>query len=69
MNIKSLEKMESLVDYNRSLSWDGWDVVELIKYPNAMYKKNGCFKEGKWYLKNVFPVKENGWSIPKKYIR
>lgn len=69
MDIKSLEKMESIVNSNRSLSWEGWDVIELIKYPNAMFKKNGCFKDGKWFLKNVFTVSENGWRIPKKYLR
>ena len=36
MIINSLEKMETIVENNKSLSWDGWNVVELIKSPGAL---------------------------------
>lgn len=67
MQITSLEKMESIVSKNKSLSWDGWNVVELIKNPGAMFKQNGARVNGVWFIKNVFIVDQGGWSIPNKY--
>lgn len=69
MIISSLEQMESIVQRNHSLSWDGWDVVELKKSPTAWMKLNGAFVNGSWYLKNTFSINRDGWSIPHKYVR
>jgi hypothetical protein len=69
MVINSLEQMETIVSNNKSLSWDGWDVVELIKSPGAWAKPSGAFVKGSWYYKNTFTVTEDGWSIPNKYVR
>lgn len=69
MNITSLETMEKIVSENKSLSWDGWNVVELIKNPGAMFKPNGARIKGVWYIKNIFTVEHDGWSIPSKYVR
>jgi hypothetical protein len=69
MLINSLEKMEAIVSSNRSLSWDGWDVVELVRSPSAWFKPNGAFVKGSWHFKNVFPAGRDGWRIPKKYMR
>jgi hypothetical protein len=66
--VKSLEKMEKIVSKNKSLSWDGWNVVELAKNPAAMFKLNGARVEGVWYLKNTFVVNQDGWRIPSKYV-
>jgi hypothetical protein len=63
----SLEKMESIVSRNKSLSWDGWNVVELIRNPGAMFKANGARVKGVWYNKNIFIVEQDGWRIPSKY--
>lgn len=65
--IKSLEKMEKIVSRNKSLSWDGWNVVELSKSPGAMYKPNGVRIAGVWYFKNIFNLDQDGWRIPSKY--
>lgn len=65
--VKSLEKMEVIVSKNRSLSWDGWNVVELIRNPGAMFKPNGARVNGVWFIKNIFAVGHDGWSIPTKY--
>jgi hypothetical protein len=67
MLITSLEKMESIVSKSKSLSWDGWNVVELIKTSNALYKANGVKINGVWYTKNIFTVEHDGWRIPSKY--
>lgn len=69
MLIDSLDTMENIVKNNRSLSWNGWDVVELTKSPTAMFKRNGSYVNGKWYLKNTFTIERDGWRIPKKYMR
>lgn len=69
MKITSLDTMESIVKSNNSLSWDGWDVVELKKSPTAWMKANGAFVNNSWHIKNVFPVTQDGWSIPNKYTR
>lgn len=65
--ITSLEKMEKIVSRNKSLSWDGWNVVELIKNPGAIFKPNGARVKGVWYTKNIFIVDQDGWRIPSKY--
>jgi hypothetical protein len=67
--VSSLEKMEQIVDSNRSLSWDGWDVVELIPSRSAFFKTNGIQKDGRWYIKNTYTVDRDGWRIPIKYVR
>jgi hypothetical protein len=65
--VKSLEKMEKIVSKSKSLSWDGWNVVELIKNPGAMFKSNAARINGVWYIKNIFIVDQDGWRIPSKY--
>jgi hypothetical protein len=65
--IKSLEKMESIVSKNKSLSWDGWNVVELVRSPSAVYKTNGARVNGVWYIKNIFSLDQDGWKVPSKY--
>ncbi len=69
MLIKDLQKMERIVAKNRSLSWDGWNVVEQISSPTAMLKKSGAFlrDKGLWVIKNVFYPSREGWSLPNKY--
>jgi hypothetical protein len=67
MLVKSLEKMEDIVSKNKSLSWDGWNVVELIKNPSAAYKNNGVRINKVWYIKNIFTVDHDGWKVPNKY--
>lgn len=65
--IVSLETMETIVSRNKSLSWDGWNVVELIRNPGAMFKANGSRVKGVWYVKSIFTAEHDGWRIPKKY--
>lgn len=69
MIITDLDTMEKIVKANSSLSWDGWNVVELKKSPTAMFKQNGIRKDGSWYLKTVYTPSRDGWRIPNKYAR
>ena len=67
MLINNLEQMEKVVQDNKSLSWDGWDVVELVKSQSAMFKNNGAFVNNQWYIKNTFKLSRDGWSLPNRY--
>jgi len=67
--ITSLEQMELIVLQNRSLSWDGWNVVELTKTPGAMFSPQGVLVKGVWYLRDIFTINQDGWSLPIKYVR
>jgi hypothetical protein len=67
--IKDLETMEKIVANNSNLSWDGWNVVELIPSNSAMFKTDGAFVNNKWNTKKVYSYAEEGWAIPKKYVR
>jgi hypothetical protein len=66
--IRSLEQMEKIVSNNKNLSWYGWNVVELKQSNTAMFKKDGAFIDGKWYIKKVYECNENGWRIPSRYV-
>ena len=69
MIVTDLDTMEKIVQSNNSLSWDGWNVVELKKSPTAMFKQNGAYINGVWYIKNVYSVSRDGWRIPNKIVR
>jgi hypothetical protein len=64
MLVTSLEEMESIVNANPNLQWDGWNVVKYSVNANAMYSVDGVFKDGKWLKKKVFPITETGWHLP-----
>lgn len=66
--IKSLEEMEVIVSKNKNLSWDGWNVVEMLRSDKAFTSKYGARKNGAWYLKKTFVVSRNGWEVPDKYV-
>jgi hypothetical protein len=69
MLISSLDKMESIVENNDSLSWDGWDVVSYSQSPSAWMKPEGVRKDGAWFIQKRFPISESGWEIPNKLVR
>jgi hypothetical protein len=61
--------METIVESNKSLSWEGWDVVLLKKNPAGYMSPDGVFSNGNWYLKTKFALSEIGWDIPSKFMR
>ena len=66
--INSLETMESIVNKNRQLSWDGWTVVETFPSEKAYFSKFGIYKNNKWQMKKEFIPSKLGWEIPDKYV-
>lgn len=69
MVIKSLTQMEKIVSNNPTLSWDGWDVLQSFRKPNAWMYPNGVFIKGKWYTQRRFKIESNGWNVPDKFVR
>jgi hypothetical protein len=69
MKINSLEEAETIVENNDSLSWIGWDIVQLSKSPTAWMKPQGVFKNGEWYIQKNYNLSKNGWELPDKFVR
>lgn len=69
MLVSSLENMEEIVKNNRSLKWDGWDVIHFYPSEKARTSKFGVRINNKWFLHRRFPVTEKGWDIPNKLVR
>jgi len=69
MLIKSLEKMETIVENNKFLSWDGWTVVELRKSAMAWMNPNAKFINDEWYTANRFDADVDGWNIPASLVK
>jgi hypothetical protein len=69
MLIKSLEKMETIVDNNKFLSWDGWTVIELRKSAMAWMKPNAKFINNEWYTANRFDANADGWNVPASLVK
>jgi len=69
ISISSLGKMEAIVSKNSNLSWDGWDVVEMVRSDKAFSSNQGALKNNAWHLKKIFVVSRTGWEIPDKYVR
>lgn len=69
MIINNLKQMETIVAKNKSLSWEGWNVVELTESHGAMFKPEGVFFKGSWFIKKTFVPDRDGWKVPNKYVR
>jgi hypothetical protein len=68
MLIRSLEKMEEIVNKNKSLIWDGWTVVNLKPSEGKTNATNLIKLKNKWYVQQRFEVSEEGWNIPDKLL-
>lgn len=69
MIVTTLEKMESIVSSNKSLSWDGWTVVNMYPSNKGRTSKYGVFRNGTWYMSQRFVPTRDGWSLPDKFMR
>lgn len=68
MNIKSLEQMETIVAKNKSLSWDGWTVVNSYPSEKGRTSSQGAFVNNTWHLQRRFTPSQTGWEIPDKFV-
>lgn len=69
MLITSYEYAHQVVEKNNVLSWNGWDIVETKQNPAAEFTETGQRINGVWSYVNIYPLTENGWEVPKKYVR
>jgi hypothetical protein len=69
MKISDLHKMESIVNGNPSLKWEGWSVVFLEEDKDANLKKNAAFVDSKWHKRIVFENNGGAWDIPDSILR
>jgi DNA modification methylase len=69
VKISDLEKMESLVNTNPSLKWEGWNVVFTEKDSNSFLKNNAAFVDSTWHKKIVFENNNGVWDIPDSILR
>ena len=64
MLVTTLEEMECIVADRNDLAWEGWNIVKFTKAANAIYSKDGCYRNGVWMKKKVYPLTEDGWYLP-----
>jgi hypothetical protein len=69
MKISSLEEAETIVENNNSLTWDGWNIIQLTKSPTAWMKPEGIYKDGLWYIRKQYSLSAEGWELPGKLVR
>jgi hypothetical protein len=69
MLVTDLNSMEDIVASRNDLFWEGWNVIKYTNDKNAMFHKDGVFRNGSWMKKRVFPITENGWSVPNNFGR
>ena len=69
MIVKDLETMESVVNSNKVLSWDGWTVLERYPSDKGRTSDRGVYQNGIWHLQKMFSPTRDGWEVPSKYVR
>jgi hypothetical protein len=69
MKITNLQKMESIVDKNKNLFWDGWTVVSFFPSESARTSNKGSLINGKWSIISKYTPNRDGWNIPDKFLR
>jgi len=68
MIIKELSHMEKIVASNKSLTWDGWTVVNRYPSEKGRTSKNGVLVDSKWHLESRYSPERSGWNIPSKFV-
>jgi len=69
MLVTSYDYAHQIVDSNKSLSWDGWNILESKESSGAEFNKDGRLIYGKWHYVKSFTLNDNGWEVPTKYVR
>jgi hypothetical protein len=69
MLITNYEYAEKIVNENKNLSWEGWNILEVTPSNNAEFNKEGKIIDGNWAFVKTYQLTESGWEVPKKYVR
>lgn len=68
MKTLDYDKAHKVVQTNRGLYWEGWDIIAWNRNPNGATNQNGKFLNGKWGITKRFPLRDNGtWEVPNRY--
>jgi hypothetical protein len=68
MLITSLETMETIVENNKSLKWQGWDVVHHKPSTKAWTSKDGAYLNNQWVTAKIYELSSDGWHMPKQLV-
>lgn len=68
MKIKELEKMEMIVLKNKSLSWNGWNVIHSYPSEKGATSIYGAYIKDKWHITRRFQLESDGWELPDKFV-
>ncbi|MFZ9242582.1 MAG: hypothetical protein ACO295_05160 [Sediminibacterium sp.] len=60
--------MEKIVNKNKQLKWDGWNVLHLTENEDGFFRKDGRFFDNKWHVQKTYEYK-HGWEIPDNLVR
>lgn len=74
LTIAGLKKAEQFISKQQALGndcyWNGWDMVFFRTAPQAVYSKQGAFRNGEWGFNNISPVENDGtWRIDYRNVR
>jgi hypothetical protein len=69
MKISKIEEAEEIVLKNKSLFWDGWDIIHYKKIEDGFTDSKSVYKENSWYKKEIFFLNKDGWNIPDRLIK
>ena len=56
-----------IVESNKNLIWDGWNIIEYKYDTEAIYSPNARRINGKWASIKIYKPYKNGWSVPNRY--
>lgn len=58
-----------VVEGNRFLRWDGYDIVTWRKDENGWLDRRGKFMRNAWGIEFRYPLQDNGtWKVPTSYV-
>lgn len=69
MIISNHDQMDAIVSKSKNLEWDGWDVIAYVEDDSGFFDTNGILRSGKWHLRYIYKIYENGWNIPDRIIK
>lgn len=73
-DVLDYDTAHKVVDNNRFLEWDGWDIVTWRKDAAGFTNTRGKFRKGRngggaWGIEFRYPVQADGtWKVPTSYV-
>lgn len=74
LTLAGIKRAEKFVDQQKArgndVRWDGWDIVFFREAPQAVYSKDGVFRNGTYGFDNRVVVTERGtWEVDYRNVR